>query len=358
MSLNRVSSLMIHNPNGDSNLHDFLKNKVSLSVSEFGFNPNKPYSKSTVAELLASITRGLKVLNDRAYGLLEIPPTLGFSDYVSFIEAKKEGSVVKLKFVSHNYRYPISGGRPFGGDYQVGDIVYNTDITRNNALGWVCTQNGSPGEWKAFDFIKDWSSQIENMSYLPDASIRQFGRLINLTTNNLIYACRKSGQDYVWVCIDSPVGSTENRPKVGLTTGMTYYNTDIESLEIWNGSRWAIGSGGGGSNGGGLVGNLDDLTTNNKNNVVDAINEVYRGIEGVGFKTTSFLNDGSISEVTKKKDGTIIKEKLTTFNNDGTISEKDKRYNSEGILMESYTKLTKFLSDGSIEEEVILDELE
>ena len=40
------------------------------------------------------------------------------------------------------------------GDWDVGDIVYNTNPQPNQYIGWVCTSGGRPGTWKGFGMIQ------------------------------------------------------------------------------------------------------------------------------------------------------------------------------------------------------------
>lgn len=145
MALSKISSKMVTNPvNQKSSLNDYFENKVEYSICEFGYNGKN---------LDLSIEKGLKFLRRRGYGTLQVPPISEFSNYVSYIDAIKEGSVVNIRFRHSNYRQPV-GSRPFGGNYEVGDIVYNSDITRSNYMGWVCIDSGSPGTWKPFGRIE------------------------------------------------------------------------------------------------------------------------------------------------------------------------------------------------------------
>ena len=39
---------------------------------------------------------------------------------------------------------------PTTGLWMIGDIVYNAEPGPGEAIGWVCTQTGTPGIWKPF----------------------------------------------------------------------------------------------------------------------------------------------------------------------------------------------------------------
>ena len=42
---------------------------------------------------------------------------------------------------------------PLSGSYKSGDIVWNTQPSVGNPVGWVCTSSGSPGRWNPFGQI-------------------------------------------------------------------------------------------------------------------------------------------------------------------------------------------------------------
>lgn len=56
-----------------------------------------------------------------------------------------------LPFVQYGKRRQFYGtAAPVsGGVYQTGDVVLNTAVVAGGPLGWVCTNGGSPGTWKA-----------------------------------------------------------------------------------------------------------------------------------------------------------------------------------------------------------------
>ena len=39
---------------------------------------------------------------------------------------------------------------PKTGTWNIGDVVYNTNFSTNNFIGWVCTESGTPGTWRRF----------------------------------------------------------------------------------------------------------------------------------------------------------------------------------------------------------------
>lgn len=50
-------------------------------------------------------------------------------------------------------KHEVGSSAPEQGSYTKGDIVWNTDPKPTDYVGWVCTRDGSPGEWKPFGQI-------------------------------------------------------------------------------------------------------------------------------------------------------------------------------------------------------------
>jgi len=44
---------------------------------------------------------------------------------------------------------------PSGGNYVLGDIIWNTNPVPTGYVGWICVRNGNPGEWKPFGQIQN-----------------------------------------------------------------------------------------------------------------------------------------------------------------------------------------------------------
>lgn len=56
--------------------------------------------------------------------------------------------------VRFNNMLQMSGtDRPTTGNYNKGDIVWNTDPRTGQPVGWVCITSGSPGDWRPFGII-------------------------------------------------------------------------------------------------------------------------------------------------------------------------------------------------------------
>jgi hypothetical protein len=59
-----------------------------------------------------------------------------------------------------------------GITYEVGDIVYNSDVAVGNTIGWICTTSGNPGTWKSMGIIEGNSPSFETRAeaiaaYIP-----------------------------------------------------------------------------------------------------------------------------------------------------------------------------------------------
>lgn len=50
-------------------------------------------------------------------------------------------------------RFTNAPGSPASGDFQVGDICWNSNPQPNNYIGWVCVVEGSPGQWAGFGMV-------------------------------------------------------------------------------------------------------------------------------------------------------------------------------------------------------------
>lgn len=55
--------------------------------------------------------------------------------------------------VMHDKRFTSSSSMPSSGDWNVGDISYNTTPQTGSYIGWVCVSAGNPGVWKPFGLI-------------------------------------------------------------------------------------------------------------------------------------------------------------------------------------------------------------
>ena len=52
-----------------------------------------------------------------------------------------------------NKKIEIASELPESGNYNKGDIIYNSDPKPRGYVGWICIRSGTPGEWKYFGQI-------------------------------------------------------------------------------------------------------------------------------------------------------------------------------------------------------------
>jgi hypothetical protein len=50
-------------------------------------------------------------------------------------------------------KHEVGEAIPTGGAYKMGDIVWNSNPKPTGYVGWICTRDGTPGEWKPFGQI-------------------------------------------------------------------------------------------------------------------------------------------------------------------------------------------------------------
>lgn len=52
-----------------------------------------------------------------------------------------------------NKKFEVGSSLPKTGNYRKGDIVWNENPKPSGYVGWICTRDGTPGEWKPFGII-------------------------------------------------------------------------------------------------------------------------------------------------------------------------------------------------------------
>ena len=150
-------------------LEDFLNGTTAKPLSYYG-----------------TVANAVSVLIEQGYGKVEIPPTV--DSPLCFITAQRDAeNDLILNLTSFGAKIPIRNVRPYTIDgiseWQVGDVVYNTDFLANRCLGWVCTSPGQPGAWEKFgdlDATKDTTTfqVIDPSGELPAASAQNLGKFV------------------------------------------------------------------------------------------------------------------------------------------------------------------------------------
>lgn len=346
MSLDKIGPRMIHNPvKPGTSLYEGLKGKHTISVLDCGYVPGEE-----TPSIETAIAYGTDFLIERGYGTLEIVPTEGLSQYTSYVDIVKEGSVTRKNYRFSNYRYPInSEGRPLGGSFEIGDIIQNTNITQNKCLGWVCISGGRPGIWKAFGLMQNWYSEIEKLHYLPEPSPLQEGRQIYLTSGTpRVYICKHLLGEYGWYPVEHSCGSTSQRPKDNLLPGLVHFNTTLGRPEWFNGEKWVTGA---------LteeVGTSSNLTTEDKT-LSGAINELDKEVGDLSALTTidksSLVNALNEWGADKRAFKLASEDTLTFFNSSVSNLEEDARLARESLAQKT-DKLVFDLKIGELEDTI------
>ena len=48
----------------------------------------------------------------------------------------------------------VGNEAPISGNYNKGDLQYNTNPEPGGYVGWICVESGNPGKWKRFGAIE------------------------------------------------------------------------------------------------------------------------------------------------------------------------------------------------------------
>lgn len=212
--------------------------KVSLDhyINDSKSIPLTIFQSSTI-DKLAAIPIAINYLREKREGVVEIPAES--NQKAVYLEAKLDKlNRVKINYKTSNYRYPINQeSRPYSNEaWDIGDIVFNSDVSDQKCLGWICIESGIPGNWLGFGYIKRWFTELERVENLPQPGAMQEGR--QLIANGRIYTCKLMNGEYDWYWMDYTYGNTAQRPSDNLKVGMPYFNTETRLPEWYDGSSW------------------------------------------------------------------------------------------------------------------------
>ena len=166
-------------------LEEFLNGIVSKPLSYYG-----------------TVSNAVNKLVEQGYGKIEIPPK-GQTPLCYITSRMTSEEEIKVNLVTFGYRAPMRNVRYYTlqgeNNWQIGDIIYNSDYIRNRCLGWICTKEGQwDSTWERFgdlDISKDKTlfEIIEYPNELPSASLENLGKFV-------LYSSRENGQYYMWYC--------------------------------------------------------------------------------------------------------------------------------------------------------------
>lgn len=153
-----------------------------------------------------------------------------------------------------NNQIDIADSIPVNGAYKVGDIIIKSTQVAGTAIGWICVEAGTPGTWAEFGgMITDDRELVINPDSIGmvELNAEVKSKLALLSSNNLTI---KQLQQKI---------------------------TDIEN-EIENGVGDVSSE---------TIGELSQLKTDDKSNVVNSINEIYDLIAGQKENLINNINE-------------------------------------------------------------------
>ena len=126
---------------------------VSSNEAEFVVDPDFDHLRvgAWTTSKMSLITDNKERIVIKQHGGVEIKGKLG-------VNVSYPGEDVDLE-VSGDIRFnakklSVGAEVPTEGNYNKGDIMYNTDPTAGGWIGWVCVESGNPGNWKKFGAIE------------------------------------------------------------------------------------------------------------------------------------------------------------------------------------------------------------
>ena len=213
-------------PQSKTNLYDYVDSSAVIPIDVF-------YQSSLEQAISAAIT----YLTDKREGSVYIPADA--NNHAVYINARVGKDLqVDINYSTVNYRFPInSEARPYsGGNWQIGDIIINNDISDAKCEGWVCIEAGTPGTWQAFGYIRRWFTEVEQLDQLPEPGPMQLSRQV--MSGGRVYICKLVDGEYAWYWMDYAYGTTAQRPTTDLRKGLPYYNIQTGLPEWYNGNEW------------------------------------------------------------------------------------------------------------------------
>ena len=153
-----------------------------------------------------------------------------------------------------NNQIDISDSIPTEGNHIVGDIIIKETQVANQAIGWICVEAGTPGTWAEFGgMITDERELVINPDSIgmTELNAEVKSKLALLSSNNLTIKQ-----------LQQKINDIENEIENGVG--------DVSSETI---------------------GELSQLKTDDKSNVVNSINELYDLIAGQTDTLVNNIND-------------------------------------------------------------------
>jgi len=170
-SLTSVGRLTNLQTDGDLNIDDFVL--YDSGTMRFGIGVEAPNAQFSVASNEAEFvvdpdfdhlrvgaytTSKLSLITDnkerivlKEHGGVEIKGSVG-------INVQYPGEDVDLQVAGavriQDKKISVGNEAPISGNYNKGDLQYNTNPEPGGYVGWICVESGNPGKWKRFGAIE------------------------------------------------------------------------------------------------------------------------------------------------------------------------------------------------------------
>ena len=154
-----------------------------------------------------------------------------------------------------NNQIDISDSIPTEGNHVVGDIVIKETQVEHMAIGWICIEAGNPGVWSEFGGMFDVPIELEPESVGMNELNSEVKSKLLLSDSIVINV--QALQSAVSNC-----ATKEDLKNIDLSLYAT--KEDLENIDISE-----------------TVGELGNLETEDKSNLVNAINEVNANLEAL-----------------------------------------------------------------------------
>lgn len=126
---------------------------VASNEAEFVVDPDFDHVKvgTYTTSKLSIITDNKERIIIKEHGGTELKGTVG-------INVAYPGDDVDLQVNGairiQDKKIEVGSAPPSDGNFNQGDMIYNSIPTAGNYVGWICVESGNPGRWKAFGAIQ------------------------------------------------------------------------------------------------------------------------------------------------------------------------------------------------------------
>lgn len=127
---------------------------VASNEAEFIVDPDFDHVRigAYTTSKLSIITDNKERITIKDHGHVEVKGKLGINvAYPSEDTDLEVNGAIRMQ----SRRFGVAEAIPATGNFNKGDILYNTNPTAGGKLGWVCIEGGTPGTWKAFGGIDE-----------------------------------------------------------------------------------------------------------------------------------------------------------------------------------------------------------